>query len=143
MKYDVNNQNVLRDLGQLQIQLRDYEGYADTRRKIMLAKPNIQANWVTYAVAVYLTKNYKKTLEVLESFERTLKENKDKMSKYGRSELALFEARIYEELGEYQKAIRILQDKNKLIVDRINKYESLARVYQKSADKDKAIDTLE
>ena len=32
LKYDANNQNVLRDLGQLQVQLRDFEGYAETRR---------------------------------------------------------------------------------------------------------------
>ena len=32
LKYDPQNQNVLRDLGQLQVQLRDYEGYAETRR---------------------------------------------------------------------------------------------------------------
>ena len=32
LKYDKDNQNVLRDLGQLQIYLRDFEGYVETRR---------------------------------------------------------------------------------------------------------------
>lgn len=36
LKYDKENQNVLRDLGQLQIQLRDYSGYADTRRRMLI-----------------------------------------------------------------------------------------------------------
>jgi peptide alpha-N-acetyltransferase len=54
LKYDPNNQNVLRDLGQLQIQLRDYEGYAETRRQVLISKPGMQINWITYAVALYL-----------------------------------------------------------------------------------------
>jgi N-alpha-acetyltransferase 15/16, NatA auxiliary subunit len=54
LKYDANNQNVLRDLGQLQIQLRDYEGYCETRRLILVDKPNAHTNWITYAISAYL-----------------------------------------------------------------------------------------
>jgi hypothetical protein len=53
LKYDPGNQNVLRDLGQLQIQLRDYVGYAETRRQILLEKPGLQINWLTFAIAIY------------------------------------------------------------------------------------------
>lgn len=42
LRYDKENQNVLRDLGQLQVQLRDYEGYAETRRRILVVKSNLQ-----------------------------------------------------------------------------------------------------
>jgi peptide alpha-N-acetyltransferase len=54
LKYDKENQNVLRDLGNLQIQLRDYEGYRETRRLILVARPNINLNWITYAASLYL-----------------------------------------------------------------------------------------
>jgi len=34
--------------------LRDYEGYAETRRQILVAKPTININWMSYAVSLYL-----------------------------------------------------------------------------------------
>jgi tetratricopeptide (TPR) repeat protein len=75
LKYDKQNGNVLRDLGQLQVQLKDYVGYAETRREILVAKPNINVNWICYAVALYLKKDLEKALEVVESFEKTLINN--------------------------------------------------------------------
>ena len=54
LKYDPTNQNVLRDLGQLQVQLRDYEGYSETRRQILVGKSGVQLNWITYSVALFL-----------------------------------------------------------------------------------------
>jgi peptide alpha-N-acetyltransferase len=68
LKYDPANQNVLRDLGQLQVQLRDYEGYAETRRQILVSKSTVQLNWITYAVSLFLAKDYARALEVLASF---------------------------------------------------------------------------
>lgn len=47
---------MLRDLGQLQIQLRDYEGYAETRRQVLVAKSGLQVNWLSYAMALYLVR---------------------------------------------------------------------------------------
>lgn len=73
----------------------------------------------------------RKTLEVLVSFEKTLRENRDKLSKVHRNEVTLLEARIYEELEENDKAIEIFTDKAQLIVEKIKKYEGLARIYLK------------
>lgn len=82
--------------------MRDYEGYAETRRQILVEKPTIQLNWVSYAVATYLAKNYTLTLDIIEKFESTIKKDKNmKLKKYERSELVLFKARVLEELGEY------------------------------------------
>jgi hypothetical protein len=58
-----------------------------------------------------------KALTVLASFETTLKENKEKLKKHERSELTLFEARIHEDAGNYEKALLVLNDKKGLIVD--------------------------
>ena len=41
LRYDAGNANVLRDLGQLQVQLRDYEAYAETRRQLLVGKSNV------------------------------------------------------------------------------------------------------
>lgn len=46
LKYDNNNQNVLRDLALLQVHCKDYEGFAESRRQIAVDKPTILSNWV-------------------------------------------------------------------------------------------------
>ena len=37
-----------------------------------------------------------------------MSDNKEKLKKYERSELILFESRVYEELGDIKKAIEII-----------------------------------
>ncbi len=103
LRHDPTNQNVLRDLGNLQVQLRDYEGYAETRRQILVGKSGVQQNWITYAVALTLAKDYSRALEVLKSFEKTLSDDKssDKLKKKERTELILLEARIHEAMGNH------------------------------------------
>jgi hypothetical protein len=81
-------------------------------------------------------------LEVLQSFEKTIKENKEKLKKHERTELTLFEARILEAQGEHKKAIELLSKKG-LVANQIAMHESIARNYQKLGEKDKAIDHYE
>lgn len=134
---------MLRDLGQLQVQLKDYAGYSETRREILVAKPSVHVNWICYAVALYLNKNLVKALEVIESFEKTLKDSKEeKLKRQDKSEIAVFKARIHEDLGNYAKSMEILGQKQ-VVVDQVLRNESLARLYMTTGDKDKAIDALE
>jgi tetratricopeptide (TPR) repeat protein len=79
---------------------------------------------------------------VLVSFEKTLTENKDKLKNHERSELTLFEARLYEGLGNYEKALEILSKENQ-IFDETAKFERLAENYIKLGNKEKAIENLE
>lgn len=76
------------------------------------------------------------------SFEATFLENKKKPKKYHISEFTLFEAKIHEELGDYVKALKILNDPKKLILDKLTKMESQVRIYLKRGEKDKAINVL-
>lgn len=66
---------------------------------------------MSYAVSLYLVfheyliifqvQNYERSLEVLESYEKTLKENKEKLKPHERSEVTIFKARIYEDMGDF------------------------------------------
>lgn len=125
LRHDPTNQNVLRDLGNLQVQLRDYEGYAETRRQILVGKSGVQQNWITYAVALTLAKDYSRALEVLKSFEKTLSDDKssDKLKKKERTELILLEARIHEAMGNYQKAIDTLTKTKPIVANQVAKNE--------------------
>ena len=99
LKHDPRNLNVLRDLGQLQVQLRDYSGYIETRRQVLCERPYVPQNWILFAMANYLKKDYPQTLEVLSSLDMTLKEQKLELKPYEMSELISFTARVHEENG--------------------------------------------
>ena len=98
---------------------------------------------MTYAVALFLAKDYSRALEVLASFEKTMKDEKqEKLKKKERSELTLFEAKIYEAMGQYQKAIDFL-NKSKVVANLVAKNEMLARLNTLAGNKDKAVDHYE
>jgi hypothetical protein len=48
----------------LQIQLRDIPGFVETRHQLLLQKPTNRNNWITFAVAHHLDKNYELALQV-------------------------------------------------------------------------------
>ena len=71
----------------------------------MVTKSDITTNWLLFAVASFLNKNYEKTIDIIDSFEKTLDNHKKFLKKYERSEMNLFLARTYEAMGRHQKAI--------------------------------------
>jgi len=60
---------VLRDLSYMQAQLKEYDGFAETRRQIMVSKPGIIQNWVIYLVSLYLSKDFETALKVFDQIE--------------------------------------------------------------------------
>ncbi len=108
-----------------------------------MAKSSLPANWITYAVSLYLAKDYSRALEVLQTFEKSMKEDKqEKLKKHDRSELTLFEARILEDMGSHAKAVELL-NKGNLVANMTAKNEALARIYITIGEKDKALEHLE
>lgn len=69
-------------------------------------------------------------------------EKQEKLKKRERSELTLFEARIYEAMGQHQKAIEYLT-KSKTVANLVAKNEMLSRLYKAVGNKDKAVEHLE
>lgn len=58
---------MLRDLSTLQLQLMDYEGHCETRRKIVVANSKQFSHFLGYITAAYINKNYKLCVEIWES----------------------------------------------------------------------------
>jgi tetratricopeptide (TPR) repeat protein len=98
LKHDKDNLNVTRDLALLQVQLRDTEGFEETRRQMLLMKPNVNNHWLGYAVAAHVNKNHQKALSVLKSFKETAG---DSMKRLEKSEILLYEATIMEECQKF------------------------------------------
>ena len=57
--------------------------------------------------------------------------------------MLLLEARIYESMGNHQKAIDSLTKTKSVVANQVAKNEQLARLFLSLGDKDKAIDRYE
>lgn len=82
-------------------------------------------NWVTYYVALYLTKNYELCLEVFESIVSQCENSKEvQLKRHEMSDVYLFKATVLEEMGEFKKGVKFLTNKKSeaVIVDDISKY---------------------
>lgn len=77
-KYNPNNDSILRDLCQIQIHMRDFEGFAETRRLMLVKNPEIREAWIAYAAASYMAQNYDICLSTIESILRINTEESDK-----------------------------------------------------------------
>lgn len=131
LRIDKDNQNILRDLSFLQVQMRDMNSFADTRRKLLTLKPTNKIHWISYAVALYCSNNFQTANEVVEKFLTTSMEER---VPYEQSELYLFQNRCLESAGKYFEALQHLETSKSFIVDvlswRIKKGELLIKTEQ-------------
>jgi N-alpha-acetyltransferase 15/16, NatA auxiliary subunit len=114
LRIDTDNQNILRDLSFLQIQMRDMNSFAETRRKLLTLKPTNKIHWISYAVGLYTSGNYRTANDVLEKFLQTSLEER---VPYEQSELYLFQNLCLETAELYPEALEHLQNSRQHIVD--------------------------
>ena len=58
LRIQPDNQQILRDMALLQVQIKDFNGHANTRYKLLKEKQKAINNWVAYALALYLKGDY-------------------------------------------------------------------------------------
>lgn len=71
IRIDSSNLQIMKDLSLLQIQRRMVEGFTETRRLILVEKPNNRNNWIAYALGSHLSGKYSKALSILESYMKS------------------------------------------------------------------------
>lgn len=118
--------NILRDLINLQLFLRQYEDAAISRLHLVRIQPRIRYNWVALAVTNYLAKNYSKAIEVLDAYTEMLENVPPHDFDY--SEVQLFRAEVYIAAGQKEKAQELLEREGRKIVDVPAKKELGARL---------------
>lgn len=96
LRIDPGNQNILRDLSWLQIQMRDKDGFAVTRRRILETRPSLRASWIAYAVAQYLLGERRTAAEVLSKYSESISPS-ERAEGYEESELLLFQCDCIEQ----------------------------------------------
>ncbi|RKO93510.1 NMDA receptor-regulated protein 1-domain-containing protein [Blyttiomyces helicus] len=129
LKYDKENMQIIRDYSLLQIQMRNYEGFNDTRQQMLTLKPANRMYWIGLAISYHLLQKYETAEKVLTSFEESLNETAvDGVVDFENSELALYKNMIIEESGDYPKALEHLKSCRSKVVDQRAWKEARARL---------------
>lgn len=140
LKWEKDNIQILRDLSLLQIQMRDLEGYRDTRYQLLMLRPTQRASWIGYAMSFHLLEEYKNALIILETF---LEQQKGNNFDYEHSELLLYQNLVIQESGDLKDALRHLEESQDQIVDKLTLKENLGELNLKLKQFDKAADYYE
>lgn len=93
LKLDADNMQILRDLSLLQMQMRDLEGYNETRQHLLQLRPSQKVSWIGFAMSYHLLGNFEMALNVLEEYRKT-QESHVKPYDYEHSELVLYQVRF-------------------------------------------------
>lgn len=140
LRCDPENLQILRDLSLLQIQIRDLEGYRDTRYQLLQLRPGQRVSWIGFAMAHHLLKDYDIALNVLEEFAKT---QQSKSIDYETSELLSYQTLVYCEAGLYDQCLKHLEDNRRYLLDKLNAEETKGDIYLKTGKKDLAVKTYE
>ncbi|XP_018329943.1 N-alpha-acetyltransferase 15, NatA auxiliary subunit isoform X2 [Agrilus planipennis] len=136
LKWDKDNIQILRDLSLLQIQMRDLEGYRDTRYQLLMLRPAQRVSWIGYAMSFHLLGDYKNALNILNTFLD--QQQKGSNFDYEHSELLLYQNMVIQESGDFQQALTHLKVYNDQIVDKLTYKELLGDLCLKLKQFDKA-----
>ncbi|KAL8905972.1 MAG: hypothetical protein Q9207_002303 [Kuettlingeria erythrocarpa] len=133
LKLEPDSQQILRDLALLQVQMRDYQGYIQSRRTILQSKTpsgqknsNSRLNWTALAVAQHLAGDLYGAERTLTTFEETLRQTPPKTDNE-HSEALLYKNTIIAETGETDRALEHLEAFYRISLDRTAAMEMRAQ----------------
>ncbi|XP_011499374.1 PREDICTED: N-alpha-acetyltransferase 15, NatA auxiliary subunit [Ceratosolen solmsi marchali] len=124
LKWDKDNIQILRDLSLLQIQMRDLEGYKDTRYQLFMLRPTQRASWIGFAISYHLLKDYEMALKILDTFRNSPMICYD----YEHSELLLYQNLVIQESGDSEQALKHLDKHCEQICDKITVKETYGKL---------------
>ncbi|TGZ82228.1 N-terminal acetyltransferase A, auxiliary subunit [Ascodesmis nigricans] len=125
LRFEPESAQILRDLALLQIQMRDYHGYIETRKTIMQQRPQLRQNWTALAIGHHLVGDYANAEKVLSKFEDTIQGNVHKWD-FEHWETCLYKNRIIGESGDTERALEHLNSIAKNTLDKTALYETRA-----------------
>ncbi|XP_057642539.1 N-alpha-acetyltransferase 16, NatA auxiliary subunit isoform X4 [Chionomys nivalis] len=102
----------------MEIQMRDLEGYRETRYQLLQLRPTQRASWIGYAIAYHLLKDYDMALKLLEEFRQTQQVPPNKID-YEYSELILYQNQVMREADLFQESLEHIETYEKQICDKL------------------------
>ncbi|KAF9408017.1 N-alpha-acetyltransferase 15, NatA auxiliary subunit [Podila epigama] len=117
LKYDKGNIQILRDLSVLQMQMRNYEGYVDSRHELVELRSQNRQYWIGLAIGYHMMGKLDLSVKVLNAYEDTLKDI-PATPDFEHSEMLIYHNSILDEMGDAQVALDHLNAVEKHICDR-------------------------
>lgn len=115
---DPLNLNILRELGSLYMQVKQFPDLVKVRAKILESANGYRAHWTSVAVAHYYNKNLKAAENILTSFEDTYGKRINQ-NEPENSEVALFKNTIIYEQGDVERALQHLKTIESFVNDKL------------------------
>ena len=143
LRLDKGNQQILRDMAWLQVQMRDRSGLVETRRQLLTQKAGAKANWLGFAVAAHLDGRHALAVHILEAYEKTLTGEPPASEAYEHSEMILYKLQLLEEGGSVEAALALLQREDARLVDRVSAREARVRLLGRLGRAAEALPDLE
>jgi tetratricopeptide (TPR) repeat protein len=137
LKLEPESQHIQRDLAVLQVQLRAFPGYIQSRIAMLKARPNLRQNWTALAVAHHLDGNLVEAENILTKYEESLSSQPSK-NDLENSEAILYKNSIIAESGDIQRALEHLESEGKQSMDRLAAMELQAGYLVKLGNKEGA-----
>ncbi|KAJ2972247.1 hypothetical protein NUW58_g9225 [Xylaria curta] len=137
LKLEPGSPQIQRDLAHLQVQMRDYQGYIQSRTAMLQAKSQLRQNWTALAIAHHLAGDLAQAEKVLTTYEESLK-SPPSHNDYENSEALMYKNSIIAETGDYQRALDHLESIAKHNLDRLAVLELRAKYLTKLGKKDEA-----
>ena len=107
LKLEPESQQIQRDLALLQMQMRDYQGYVQSRRAMLQARSGLRSNWTALAIAHHLAAELVEAERTLTTYEETLRSPPPKTD-LEHAEAVLYKNTIIAEMGETERAFEHL-----------------------------------
>ena len=137
LKLEPESSQIQRDLAILQVQMRDYQGYVQSRLAMLQARPQLRQNWTALAVAHHLAGNLQDAENILSTYEDTLKVQPSKTD-FENSEAVMYKNMIIAETGDIQRALDHLESAAKTNLDRLAVMEARAKYLTQLGKKEEA-----
>ena len=137
LKLEPESQQIQRDLALLQMQMRDYQGYLQSRHAILQARSGLRQNWTALAIAQHLAGNLADAERTLSTYEETLRSPPPK-GDIEHSEAVLYKNTIIAEMEETERALEHLDAVSKNNLDRTSVMELRANYLLKLGRKEEA-----
>ncbi|PHH80846.1 hypothetical protein CDD80_6405 [Ophiocordyceps camponoti-rufipedis] len=137
LKLEPESPQIQRDLAILQVQMRDYAGYIQSRTAMLQARPQLRQSWTALAIAHHLSGNLAEAENVLTTYEGTLKATPPRHD-IEHSEAVMYKNSLMAEQGDYQRALDHLNRAAKHNLDRLAVMEARADYLARLGREDEA-----
>ncbi|KAI4164684.1 MAG: hypothetical protein LQ342_001658 [Letrouitia transgressa] len=109
LKLEPDSQQIQKDLALLQIQMRDYQGYVQSRRTLLKGRSAFRQNWTALAIAQHLAGDLLDAEQTLSAYEETILASPPPKSDNEHSEALLYKNTIIAEMGDTERALEHLE----------------------------------